>query len=45
MSRQHPPTVKGMTFLLLEGETGRLPISTTPPVYERFRASMRELGH
>jgi error-prone DNA polymerase len=41
ISRQRPPTAKGMCFLILEDETGRLPTAVTPPVYEKFRHILR----
>ena len=44
ISRQRPPTAKGMTFLILEDETGRLPTAMTPPIYEKFRVQVRESG-
>ena len=44
ISRQRPPTAKGMTFILLEDETGRLPTAIAPPVYEKFGADVREAG-
>jgi error-prone DNA polymerase len=44
ISRQRPPTAKGMTFLLLEDETGRLPTAITPPVYEKYRTKVRSSG-
>ena len=42
--RQRPPMAKGMTFILLEDETGRLPMAIAPPVYTKFRANVREAG-
>ena len=39
--RQRPPTAKGMGFLLLEDESGRLPAALSPPVYEKFVRSLR----
>lgn len=44
ISRQRPPTAKGMTFVILEDETGRLPTAITPPVYEKFRVQLRDSG-
>ena len=41
ISRQRPPTAKGMCFLILEDETGRLPTAVTPPVYEKFAQVLR----
>jgi error-prone DNA polymerase len=44
ISRQRPPTAKGMTFVILEDETGRLPTAITPPVYEKVYRDVREPG-
>ena len=44
ISRQRPPTAKGMCFLILEDESGRLPTAITPPVYEKFTHTLREPG-
>lgn len=44
ISRQRPPTAKGMYFLILEDESGRLPTAMTPPVYEQFERVLREPG-
>lgn len=44
ISRQRPPTANGMCFVILEDETGRLPTAITPPVYEQYRAPVREAG-
>lgn len=41
ISRQRPPTAKGMCFLILEDETGRLPTALTPPLYEKFAQVLR----
>ncbi|HEY4001847.1 MAG TPA: hypothetical protein VGO93_23435, partial [Candidatus Xenobia bacterium] len=38
---QRPPTAKGMRFLVLEDETGRLSIAITPPVFERQPQTLR----
>jgi error-prone DNA polymerase len=35
ISRQRPPTAKGMVFVLLEDETGVLPTAITPPLFEK----------
>jgi len=35
--RQRPPTAKGMMFITLEDETGRVQIAIAPPVYETCR--------
>ena len=37
ISRQRPPTAKGMTFLVLSDEEGELPVAIHPPVYDRYR--------
>jgi error-prone DNA polymerase len=41
ISAQRPPTAKGMAFLVLEDETGRLPVAVPPPLagelYRRIR--------
>lgn len=42
ISRQRPPTAKGMCFIILEDETGRIPTAITPPVYEKYRQELRE---
>jgi DNA polymerase III alpha subunit len=39
--RQKPPTAKGMVFLMLEDETGRLQAAVTPPVFERLGPVLR----
>ncbi len=44
ISRQRPPTAKGMCFIILEDETGRLPTALTPPVYEVFHCAVRSSG-
>ena len=44
ISRQRPPTAKGMCFLILEDESGRLPAAMAPPVYEQFERVLREPG-
>jgi error-prone DNA polymerase len=41
ISRQRPPTAKGMCFIILEDETGYLPTAMVPPVYEQFRKALR----
>jgi error-prone DNA polymerase len=41
ISRQRPPTAKGMGFLILEDETGRLPTALPPHVLDRFKAALR----
>jgi error-prone DNA polymerase len=37
VSRQRPPTAKGMTFLVLADEEGELPVAIYPNVYEAHR--------
>jgi error-prone DNA polymerase len=37
ISRQQPPTAKGMTFLVLEDEDGQLPVAVYPDVFRAFR--------
>jgi error-prone DNA polymerase len=37
ISRQRPPTAKGMTFLVLADEGGELPVAIYPNVYESHR--------
>jgi error-prone DNA polymerase len=44
ISRQKPPTAKGMVFVLLEDETGVLPTAITPPTYEKYSRQVREPG-
>jgi error-prone DNA polymerase len=41
ISRQRPPTAKGICFLILEDETGRVPTALTPPLYEKFAQLLR----
>lgn len=38
---QRPPTANGMTFIVLEDETGRLPIAVTPSRFETLRPTLR----
>lgn len=38
---QRPPTANGMTFIVLEDETGRLPVAVAPPLFERCRKTLR----
>lgn len=38
ISRQRPPTAKGMTFLVLADEEGELPVAIYPNVYETHRS-------
>lgn len=35
--RQKPPTARGMVFVMLEDETGRVQVAVAPPVFERFQ--------
>lgn len=42
ISRQRPPTAKGMCFVILEDESGRLPTAITPPLYEKVYREVRE---
>ncbi|HEX6508918.1 MAG TPA: DNA polymerase III subunit alpha [Chloroflexota bacterium] len=37
ISRQQPPTAKGMTFLVLADEDGELPVAVFPNVYRDYR--------
>lgn len=39
--RQKPPTAKGMVFILLEDETGRIQVAVPPPAFERLKAVLR----
>jgi error-prone DNA polymerase len=41
VARQRPGTAKGVTFLLLEDETGTVNLVVPPPVYERDRLVVR----
>ncbi|NDD30593.1 MAG: DNA polymerase III subunit alpha [Proteobacteria bacterium] len=38
---QRPPTAKGMTFIVLEDETGRLPVAVAPSRFETLRLTLR----
>jgi error-prone DNA polymerase len=42
ITRQRPPTAKGMVFITLEDETGIANLVLTPPVYERLRPLARD---
>jgi error-prone DNA polymerase len=42
ITRQRPPTAKGMVFLTLEDETGIANLVLTPDVYERLRSLARD---
>lgn len=37
VSRQQPPTAKGMTFLVLTDDEGELPVAIYPTVYQQYR--------
>jgi error-prone DNA polymerase len=41
VARQRPPTANGVTFLLLEDETGQLNVIVMPPLYAKNRALVR----
>ena len=41
VARQRPPTANGVTFLLLEDETGQLNVVVMPPLYAQNRALVR----
>jgi error-prone DNA polymerase len=41
VSRQHPPTAKGIAFLALEDEGGLINVVVHPRVYEESRAALR----
>ncbi len=41
VARQRPPTANGVTFLLLEDETGQLNVIVMPPLYAQNRALVR----
>lgn len=38
---QRPPTAKGMTFIVLEDESARLPVAVVPQQFERLRKTLR----
>jgi error-prone DNA polymerase len=40
ISRQQPPTAKGMTFLVLSDEEGELPAAVPPQVYQQYRRTL-----
>jgi error-prone DNA polymerase len=40
ISRQQPPTAKGMTFLVLSDEEGELPAAIPPQLYEQCRRTL-----
>jgi len=41
IARQRPATANGVVFMLLEDEAGQVNLIVPPPVYDRFRASVR----
>lgn len=41
ISRQRPPTARGMCFIILEDETSRLPTAIIPEVYEKHHEILR----
>ena len=41
ISRQRPPTAKGMCFIILQDETGYVPTAMVPQVYEQFQKVLR----
>lgn len=41
ISRQRPPTAKGMCFIILEDETGYVPTAIVPQVYDQFARVLR----
>ena len=41
VARQRPATANGVVFMLLEDEHGQVNLIVPPPVYERYRASVR----
>ncbi|MBT9582025.1 DNA polymerase III subunit alpha [bacterium] len=38
--RQRPPTAKGMAFLMLEDETGRIQVAATPSRFQQYEATL-----
>ncbi|MBV9469839.1 MAG: hypothetical protein JOZ57_11405, partial [Abitibacteriaceae bacterium] len=44
IARQQPPTANGMAFLVLEDETGRLPVAIAPPTYGKYPEALRAPG-
>jgi error-prone DNA polymerase len=42
ISAQRPPTAKGMGFLVLEDETGRLPVAVPPQLAEQMYRRIRQ---
>jgi error-prone DNA polymerase len=41
VARQRPSTAKGVTFMLLEDEFGTINLIVPPPIYDRFRLTIR----
>ncbi|HEY2936648.1 MAG TPA: error-prone DNA polymerase, partial [Gaiellaceae bacterium] len=41
VARQRPATANGIVFMLLEDEHGQVNLIVPPPVYDRFRATVR----
>jgi error-prone DNA polymerase len=41
VARQRPATANGVVFMLLEDEYGQVNLIVAPPVYDRFRATVR----
>jgi error-prone DNA polymerase len=41
IARQRPSTANGIVFMLLEDEHGQVNLIVPPPVYERYRATVR----
>jgi error-prone DNA polymerase len=41
VARQRPATAKGVTFMLLEDESGTMNLIVAPPVYQRHRLAVR----
>ena len=41
VARQRPATANGVVFMLLEDEYGQVNLIVPPPVYDRYRASVR----
>jgi error-prone DNA polymerase len=41
VARQRPATANGVVFMLLEDEHGQVNLIVPPPIYERFRATVR----
>jgi error-prone DNA polymerase len=42
ISAQRPPTAKGMGFLVIEDESGRLPVAVPPPLAEQMYRRIRQ---